>query len=109
MWPQLSPGGRCSLRGDRLFRAVSGNGPAASERLLGHTGIPTLAETSHRRIWIDSTRCGDPDTRSEGASGKTSIPSETSEISDGMRHGPPYVLCVDDFEDAQFSKKDRVS
>ena len=94
MWPQLSPGGRCSLRGDRLFRAVSGNGPAASERLLGHTGIPTLAERSPRCIWVESTRCGEPDTRSEGASGKTSIPTE---FSVGMRHGRPYILCVDAF------------
>ena len=69
MWPQLSPGGRCGLRGDRLFRAVPGDAPAAGERLLLRPGVPTLAETSPRRIWVESTRCGEPAARREGASG----------------------------------------
>ena len=51
-----------------------------------------LAERSPRNIWVESTRCGEPAARNEGASGKTSIPTE---FSVGMRHGPPYVLCVD--------------
>ena len=79
MWPQLSPGGRCGLRGDRLFRAVPGDAPAAGERLLGRPRIPTLAERSPRNIWVESTWCGEPATRNEGAKGQSSIPSEISE------------------------------
>ena len=100
MWPQLSPGGRCCLRGDHLFRAVPGDAPAADERLLGRPRIPTLAERSPRNIWVESTRCGEPATRDEGAKGQSSTPSE---ISLGVRRrGPPYVLCVDDFGEAKF-------
>ena len=100
MWPQLSPGGRCCLRGDHLFRAVPGDAPAAGERLLGRPRIPTLAERSPRNIWVESTRCGEPATRNEGASGKLSA---VSEISDTVRHGPPYVLYGDDLGVAQNS------
>ena len=99
MWSQLSPGGRCGLRGDRLFRAVPGDAPAAGERLLGRPRIPTLAERSPRNIWVESTRCGEPAARNEGASGKTST---VTEISVTVRHGPPYVLCVDDLGEAKF-------
>ena len=67
MWPQLSPGGRCGLKGDHLFRAVPGDAPAAGERLLGRPRIPTLAERSPRNIWVESTWCGEPATRNEGA------------------------------------------
>ena len=58
------------LRGDHLFRAVPGDAPAAGERLLGRPRIPTLAERSPRHIWVESTRCGEPAARNEGASGK---------------------------------------
>ena len=61
--------------------------------------IPTLAERSPRSIWVESTRCGEPAARNEGASGKTSA---VTEISVTVRHGPPYVLCVDDFGEAKF-------
>ena len=86
------------LRGDRLFRAVPGDAPAAGERLLGRPRIPTLAGRSPRNIWVESTRCGEPAARNEGASGKTST---VTEISVTVRHGPPYVLCVDDLEVAK--------
>ena len=72
----------------------------ASERLIFHPRIPTLAETSHRRMWVENTRCGESATRNEGASGKTSA---VNEISFTVRHGPPYVLCVDDLGVAQNS------
>mgnify|MGYP001157268902 FL=1 len=98
MWPQLSPGGRCGLRGDHLFRAVPGDAPAAGERLLGRPRIPTLAERSPRHIWVESTRCGEPAARNEGASGKTST---VNEISFTARHGPPYVLYGDDLGEAK--------
>ena len=55
---------------DPLFRAVPGDAPAAGERLLGRPRIPTLAERSPRHIWAESTRCGEPAARNEGASGK---------------------------------------
>ena len=86
-------------RGDPLFRAVPGDAPAAVERLLGRPRIPALAERSPRNIWVESTRCGEPAARNEGASGKTST---VNEISFTARHGPPYVLCVDDFREAKF-------
>ena len=86
------------LRGDRLFRAVPGDAPAAGERLLGRHRIPALAERSPRNIWVESTRCGEPAARNEGASGKTST---VNEISFTVRHGPPYVLCVDDLGEAK--------
>ena len=54
--------------------------------------IPTLAERSPRDIWVESTRCGEPAARNEGASGKTST---VNEISFTARHGPPYVLYGD--------------
>ena len=98
MWSQLSPGGRCGLRGDRLFRAVPGDAPAAGERLLGSPRVPALAERSPRNIWVESTRCGEPAARNEGASGKIST---VNEISFTARHGPPYVLCVDDLGEAK--------
>ena len=85
-------------RGDPLFRAVPGDAPAAGERLLGRPRIPTLAERSPRNIWVESTWCGEPGTRDEGASGKWSAPSE---ISLGVRHGPPYVLYGDDLGEAK--------
>ena len=81
------------IRGDPLFRAVPGDAPAAGERLLGRPRIPTLAERSPRNIWVEGTRCGEPAARNAGASGKTST---VTEISVTVRHGPPYVLCVDD-------------
>ena len=86
------------LRGDRLFRAVPGDAPAAGERLLGRHRIPALAETSPRHIQWESTRCGEPADRREGASGKTST---VNEISFTVPHGPPYVLCVDDLGEAK--------
>ena len=52
------------------FLGVAGDGPAVGKRLLFHPRIPTLAETSPRRIWVESTRCGEPAARNEGASGK---------------------------------------
>ena len=76
-------------RGDHLFRAVPGGAPAAGERLLGRSRIPTLAERSPRHVWVESARCGEPAARNEGASGKTST---VNEISFTVRHGPPYVL-----------------
>ena len=76
-------------RGDPLFRAVPGDAPAAGERLLGRPRIPTLAERSPRHIWVESTRCGEPAARNEGASGKTST---VTEISVTVRHGPPYCF-----------------
>ena len=79
---------------DPLFRAVPGDAPAAGERLLGRPRIPTLAERPPRDIWVESTRCGEPAARNEGASGKTST---VNEISFTVPHGPPYVL----YEDAQ--------
>ena len=85
-------------RGDHLFRAVPGDAPAAGERLLGRPRIPTLAERSPRNIWVESTRCGEPATRNEGAKGQSSTPSE---ISLGVRHGPPYVLYGDDLGEAK--------
>ena len=81
-----------SVQGHALFLGVPGDAPAASERLLGRPRIPTLAERSPRNIWVESTRCGEPAARNEGASGKTST---VTEISVTARHGPPYVLCVD--------------
>ena len=75
------------------FLGVAGDGPAVGKRLLFHPRIPTLAETSPRRIWVESTMHGGPADRDEGAKGQTSIPAE---ISAGMRHGPPYVLYGDD-------------
>ena len=86
------------IRGDPLFRAVPGDAPAAGERLLGRPRIPTLAERSPRNIWVESTRCGEPAARNEGASGKTST---VNEISFTVPHGPPYVLCVDDLGEAK--------
>ena len=83
-----------SVQGHALFLGVAGDAPAARERLLGRPRIPTLAERSPRNIWVESTRCGEPAARNEGAKGQSSIPTE---ISVGMRQGPPYVLCVDDF------------
>ena len=59
-----------SVQGHALFLGVPGDAPAASERLLGRPRIPTLAERSPRNIWVESTRCGEPATRDEGASGK---------------------------------------
>ena len=88
------------IRGDRLIWAVPGDAPAAGERLLFHPRVSTLAEMSPRQICVDITRCGEPATRNEGASGKLSA---VSEISDTVRHGPPYVLYGDDFEAAQNS------
>ena len=84
--------------GDPLFRAVPGDAPAAGERLLGRPRIPTLAERSPRHIWVESTRCGEPATRNEGAKGQSSTPSE---ISLGVPHGPPYVLYGDDLGEAK--------
>ena len=86
------------IRGDPLFRAVPGDAPAAGERLLGRSRIPTLAERSPRHIWAESTRCGEPAARNEGASGKTSA---VTEISVTVRHGPPYVLYGDDLGEAK--------
>ena len=88
-----------SVQGHALFLGVPGDAPAASERLLGRPRIPTLAERSPRNIWVESTRCGEPAARNEGASGKTST---VTEISVTVRHGPPYVLCVDDLGEAKF-------
>ena len=87
-----------SVQGHALFLGVPGDAPAASERLLGRPRIPTLAERSPRNIWVESTRCGEPATRNEGASGKLSA---VSEISDTVRHGPPYVLYGDDLGEAK--------
>ena len=84
--------GLSCLGDDRLLRPVAGDAHVASERLIFHPRIPTLAETSHRRMWVENTRCGESATRNEGASGKLSA---VSEISDTVRHGPPYVLYGD--------------
>ena len=92
--------GLSCLGDDRLLRPVAGDAHVASERLIFHPRIPTLAETSHRRLWVESTRCGEPADRDEGAKGQSSI---LTEISVGMRHGAPYVLYGDDFEAAQNS------
>ena len=89
-----------SVQGHALFLGVAGDGPAVGKRLLFHPRIPTLAETSPRRIWVESTMHGGPADRDEGAKGQTSIPAE---ISAGMRHGPPYVLYGDDLGVAQNS------
>ena len=54
------------------FLGVAGDGPAAGERLLFYPRDSTLAEMSPRQIWVEITRCGEPATRNEGASGKCS-------------------------------------